>query len=220
MRIAAENAEDTENAEEEKGFRQARCTAFIHGVIRFTQSNCANGERTPTAFHPSAQGCARRATLGSAAKNATNPERVSASSGSRTVDSTPTGLALILDPEPRVARPSQPWAGGWNAVGVRPEFVERDCENRMSCRRCGAEWGSLDETQPQALLIRVFRIFRVLSGNSHFRIPLYSRVRVSSRFSSRLPSAVKAARSGAGSAGSGFDSPVAMSFFAASGSAA
>ena len=69
--------------------------------------------------------------------NRTNPERVSSSGGSRTMDSTPTGLALILGPKPRVARSSQPWPDGWNAIGVQPTFVRSDCGNRITSEGSG-----------------------------------------------------------------------------------
>ena len=94
-------------------------------LIRFSQSECPNGSRTPTAFHLSAQGGAPRATLGIVAKNSTNPERVSSSGTAHTMDSTLSGLAPFLNSGPRVARSSQPWAGRWNAVGVRTVHAVR-----------------------------------------------------------------------------------------------
>ena len=39
-------------------------------------------------------------------------------------DATPLGLDAFFDRCPRVARASQPWAGGWNAVGVRSHVTQ------------------------------------------------------------------------------------------------
>jgi hypothetical protein len=75
--------------------------------------------KTPTAFHPSAQGCrVREATLGRRSARIANPERV-ASSGERCA-ATPLGLRSNLNRRPRVARSSQPWAESHCPVGANP----------------------------------------------------------------------------------------------------
>jgi len=76
------------------------------------------------------QGCAPRATLGKVAESGTTLKGVSSSGATGTMGSTLSGLAHILNPAPRVARFSQPWAGGWNAVGVRRTFhAIRPCKS-------------------------------------------------------------------------------------------
>ena len=41
--------------------------------------------------------------------------------GLRAIDATPVGLGDSSPGLPRVARSSQPWAGGCNPVGIEPE---------------------------------------------------------------------------------------------------
>ncbi len=74
--------------------------------------------RTPTAFHQSALGCARRATLGHRTNAAPTLKGLHPC---RTADdATPLGLAPFFH-APRVGASAsrQPWAGRWNAVGVQ-----------------------------------------------------------------------------------------------------
>jgi hypothetical protein len=82
-------------------------------------------------LHHSAQGCEPRATLGVRRVGANNPiERVASvvrgATCSRVMsrlerpggDATLTGLGLLPVRLPRVARPSQPWAGRSNPFGI------------------------------------------------------------------------------------------------------
>src|SRR5712671_5775773 len=100
--------------------------------IRFLHSDCLHSELTPTAFHPPAQGCALRATLGAGRKTRPNPEGVAVLNALDPVAATPSGLGSFLHRKPRVARVSQPWAGGWNTFGVLPRFRQGNCRNRIS----------------------------------------------------------------------------------------
>jgi hypothetical protein len=73
----------------------------------------------PTGLHPSAQGCARRATLGHASHYFPQPQR-----GCITVPPpaccNPVGVDGIFSRSPRVAsRTRQPWAKGCYPVGVK-----------------------------------------------------------------------------------------------------
>ena len=61
---------------------------------------------------------AERATLGGREQIAFNPNGVAAQCATVTNDRTPLGLRLVCRPEPRVARSSQPWAGGRSPVGA------------------------------------------------------------------------------------------------------
>src|SRR5712671_4605612 len=81
-------------------------------LIRFLQLPCLKRGRTPKVFHPPAQGCETRATLGSRCKKEPNPEGVAATGSSAFKTATPSGLGLVFLPAPRVARSAQPWAGG------------------------------------------------------------------------------------------------------------
>ena len=102
------------------------------GFIRFTRLNCMNALRTPTVLHPSAQGCEGRATLGSAWRMRVNPVGVESVVPLTLADETLSGFVAIFATEPRVARGAQPWADGWNTVGVRPAFVQPDGGDRSS----------------------------------------------------------------------------------------
>ena len=76
----------------------------------------------PKGFRPKAQGCEERATLGVRRRSSFNPERVVASTfrlkAQQGGATTLSGLSGSLGPFPRVARSSQPWAGGHNPFGI------------------------------------------------------------------------------------------------------
>ena len=75
--------------------------------------------RIPKGFQPKAQGCEERATLGGGREPRSNPERVAASRRSEwNTATTLSGLPRASGPFPRVARSSQPWAGGLNPFGI------------------------------------------------------------------------------------------------------
>ena len=77
--------------------------------------------RIPTGFCLKAQGCAPGATLGHLPANIINRNAVAAmpfSSVARDVCHNPVGVVLICFRFPRVARSSQPWAGGHNPFGI------------------------------------------------------------------------------------------------------
>ena len=70
---------------------------------------------TPTAFHPSAQGWREATTLGNASQsgstlNGLNPRAPECFN--------PFRVEEVFAQQPRVATASQPWAEGWNPVGV------------------------------------------------------------------------------------------------------
>ncbi len=72
--------------------------------------------------NPEAQGCEERATLGMQWRGGFNPERVVATAflfrTKQGGGTTLSGLPPSLRPFPRVARSSQPWAGGHNPFGI------------------------------------------------------------------------------------------------------
>ena len=69
----------------------------------------------PTGLWRKAQGCEERATLGQPAKMVFNG--VVSSGGGRWA-TTPLGLFRVACGVPKVARSSQPWAGGHNPFGI------------------------------------------------------------------------------------------------------
>ena len=74
---------------------------------------------TPTALHPSAQGCEARATLGVFAK-CTQPQRGCINSSPMEVRCNPVGVDTFWGTIPRVApQTAQPWAERWNPVGIQ-----------------------------------------------------------------------------------------------------
>jgi len=72
---------------------------------------------TPTGYRPKAQGCEARATLGQR-PNHSQPQRGCDTDTARTNGRNPVGVDSVLRPLPRVARCSQPWAGGRSPVGA------------------------------------------------------------------------------------------------------
>ena len=85
--------------------------------------------RIPTGFHPPAQGCEARATLGCRPAIHHNPERRCARVGANHMTMTtalhrrsrwhnPFGIGFGVRPLPRVAHSSQPWAPLHNPVGI------------------------------------------------------------------------------------------------------
>src|SRR5947208_11456300 len=84
----------------------------------------ASRERIPKGFRPKAQGCEERATLGARLGHVFNPERVVASgfppfNAIAAQAATLSGLNMFSRGlSPRVARSSQPWAGGHNPFGI------------------------------------------------------------------------------------------------------
>src|SRR6266853_6329062 len=84
--------------------------------------------RIPKGFRPKAQGCEERATLGNSPAPRANPERIVAllhPEHREAEAATLSGLDLRPRSTPRVARSSQPWAGGLNPFGI---------EMRVRCR--------------------------------------------------------------------------------------
>ncbi len=71
----------------------------------------------PTGLWPKAQGCEERATLGQPSVMVFNPNGVASSGGGRWA-TTPLGLFRVAADVPKVARASQPWAGGHNPFGI------------------------------------------------------------------------------------------------------
>src|SRR5258708_8165333 len=78
--------------------------------------------RIPKGFRPKAQGCEERATLGrNRGRDLTLKglrHRVSACWSQPAPATTLSGLTHSRQPFPRVARSSQPWAGGRNPLGI------------------------------------------------------------------------------------------------------
>src|SRR6266849_4151512 len=113
------------------GKSQKECAAQDRTLDGSLELNMRGG--IPKGFRPKAQGCEERATLGVQWRRGFNPEGVVAPSfplgtqqGSAT---TLSGLIRTLGPPPRVARFSQPWAGGHNPFGI---------ENACKVPRTGA----------------------------------------------------------------------------------
>jgi len=72
----------------------------------------------PTGLHPSAQGCAPRATLGHAPQYIPQPQR-GCITVAPTIRCNPVGVDDVFPRSPRVAsRPRQPWANRFYPVGV------------------------------------------------------------------------------------------------------
>src|SRR5204863_9368895 len=102
----------------------------------------ASRERIPKGFRPKAQGCEERATLGARLGHVFNPERVVAS-GFPPFDAiaaeatTLSGLNMFSRGlSPRVARSSQPWAGGHNPFVIE-DACKVQCPLPLSHERCG-----------------------------------------------------------------------------------
>src|SRR6266446_3675538 len=70
----------------------------------------------PTGLCPSAQGCEERTTLGVRIERIPTPAGLWQSRGDRC---NPVGVGEFFRLGPRVARSSQPWAEGWNPVGIQ-----------------------------------------------------------------------------------------------------
>ena len=60
---------------------------------------------------------------GTGSKKRANPEGVESIVPLTLEDETLSGFVPLFATEPRVARGAQPWAEGWNAVGVRRAFI-------------------------------------------------------------------------------------------------
>src|SRR5207248_10246283 len=124
----------------------------------------ASRERIPKGFRPKAQGCEERATLGARLGHVFNPERVVAS-GFPPFDAiaaqatTLSGLNMFSRGlSPRVARSSQPWAGGHNPFGIedackvqRPRAQQRGKVRRRWDLLCAAGVWTLLRTRTGAL---------------------------------------------------------------------
>ena len=86
----------------------------------------------PTELHPSAQGCAPRATPGHTSRHFPQPQR-GCVAPVRTHGRNPVGVDFILHRSPRVAsRTRRPWAKCRYPVGVN-RMVHRDCPTPISC---------------------------------------------------------------------------------------
>ena len=89
----------------------------------------SSSSRIPKGFRLKAQGCEPRATLGKPSRQRPTPTglRLQARTGGRN----PVGVGTFWPSSPRVARGSQPWAGGHNpfgigeGVGARLAWVDR-----------------------------------------------------------------------------------------------
>ena len=100
----------------------------------------------PTGLDPSAQGCPRRrTTLGPTSPMIFNPNGVVALC--RSAQMQPRQGCLGFDRQPKVARAAQPWAEGWNPVGIRKQVVgsrvwRLSAASRMSleCADMSAPW--------------------------------------------------------------------------------
>ena len=77
----------------------------------------------PTGLRHSAQGCPRRTTLGQSAPKIFNPNGVVSIRQPHGVQ--PFQGCDRFDSEPKVARCAQPWADGWNPVGIRAGTAQR-----------------------------------------------------------------------------------------------
>ena len=87
----------------------------------YTHLSKSGRARIPKGFRPKAQGCEERATLGNSAESRANTERVVTLFHPERREAevaTLSGLALRPRSAPRVARSSQPWAGGLNPFGI------------------------------------------------------------------------------------------------------
>ena len=110
----------------------ARGLASPPANFRCPSGTARGRKRQRRCDHP-AQGCEERATLG------TSPHPSSTPTGLHPLrrDGTPLGFARIVS-GPRVDAPAshQPWAGRWNAVGVRTPAAIRGEAKRQdrSCR--------------------------------------------------------------------------------------
>ena len=71
----------------------------------------------PKELYLSAQGCEARATLGTGINQSINPN--GCSNEGRDNRCNPLGVDGQIAGQPRVARPSQPWALRWNPFGIR-----------------------------------------------------------------------------------------------------
>src|SRR6266853_868893 len=74
--------------------------------------------RIPKGFRPKAQGCEERATLGNSSEPRANPERAVSFRAPKSEDRNPFRVGSTAVFTPRVARSSQPWAGGLNPFGI------------------------------------------------------------------------------------------------------
>src|SRR5438034_6709680 len=70
----------------------------------------------PTGLYRPAQGCEERATLGVRSERIPTPPGLQQTDGN---GCNPVGVGEFFPPGPRVARSSQPWAEGWNPVGIQ-----------------------------------------------------------------------------------------------------
>ena len=104
--------------------------------------------RIPKGFRPKAQGCEGRATLGNGPKEPNNPERVAAPplafETQQSSAATLSGLNRHHHCTPRVARPSQPWAGGRNPFGIgNVSKVQRGLPHSKTLRAIRRPFGHL-----------------------------------------------------------------------------
>jgi len=82
----------------------------------------------PKGLRNKAQGCEERATLDERIDELPTPTGLRPTDGDRRAkdsDSTPLGLGIFEQRCPRVARSSQPWAGGHNPFGIEDPSRER-----------------------------------------------------------------------------------------------
>src|SRR2546427_791238 len=99
------------------------CGLGAAGAIRLRLTRIyttGRGERIPKGFRPKAQGCEERATLGLGCRGYSTRNGLRQPFGLVAIKTTPQSFqgwhfwAWL----PRVARPSQPWAGGLNPFGI------------------------------------------------------------------------------------------------------
>ena len=76
-------------------------------------------ERIPTGFCNKAQGCEERATLGKGGRCFTTPTGLGPGCAAVAVGRNPFRVVIDRTHDPRVARPSQPWALLRNPFGIR-----------------------------------------------------------------------------------------------------
>ena len=98
----------------------------------------------PTGLRHSAQGCPRgRTTLGQSSQMIFNPNGVVSIRRNDGVQ--PLQGCHRFDIKPKVARFAQPWADGWNPVGIRtecarPRAQQRSRFERLAVLRSGLAW--------------------------------------------------------------------------------
>ena len=102
-----------------------------------TPKLASSSRRIPKGFRLKAQGCEQRATLGKGSRQRPTPTglRREAGTGGRN----PVGVGVSWRNSPRVARCSQPWAGGHNPFGIDPEATQATpwARQNAECRKAG-----------------------------------------------------------------------------------